>query len=259
MNNKLNEFASILAVMMLADGEFEEQEDLLLQDLEHDTELPGLAIAVKQVISISSLLTDEQLTELLIINANKFDDDEKPKVFEASITALLADGVITEDEISNVLTLAEALEIPTEKAIARLLFQVQESEGRILVDVEEELEEFILVGGRTRFTSWNAFEKMLISKDYPTALVESLELVKNWVIQQFSNNAVINYTPNFMTLSCVNPVSRHKTFCFIRLRKNHIRFEYNGNNEDVISKDGFNETIKNGITSFFNQISKDKV
>ena len=35
----------------------------------------------------------------------------------------LADGVISEDEISNILTLAEALDIPMEKAVARMLFR----------------------------------------------------------------------------------------------------------------------------------------
>lgn len=259
MNNKINEFASVLAVMVLADGEFDSQEESLLNDLEQDTELPGLAASIKQVISMADMFSDDQLTDLLYKNAQKFDDDEKPKVFEAAVTTLLADGIITQDEISNMLTLAEALDIPVEKAIARLLFQVQESESEIVVDVEEDLEDFILVGGRTRYTSWNAFSKMLSEKSYPANLIEALEEVKNWTEATFASKAEVNYTPNFITLGCTNPASRSKTFCFVRMRKNDIRFEYQGNVRDINVASDFVDEIKSGIINYFNQISKDKL
>lgn len=259
MNNKINEFAAVIAVTVLADGEFGAQEESLLADLEQDTELPGLSASVKQVISMSEMFSDDQLTDLLYKSAQKFDDEEKPKVFEAAISALLADGVITEDEITNMLTLAEALDIPTEKAIARLLFQVQEAESDIVVDVEEDLEDFILVGGRTRYTSWNAFAKMLTGKNYPSNLIDTLEAVKNWTESIFGTKAEVNYTPNFMTLSCTNPESRSKTFCFVRMRKNDIRFEYQGNVRDITAASDFADEIKSGITNYFNLISKDKI
>jgi uncharacterized tellurite resistance protein B-like protein len=259
MKDKINDFASVIAVMILADGEFDPKETELLYDLEHDTELAGFANEVKKVINDSQNFNDDQLTDLLFNSASKFDEEEKPKVFEAAITTILADGVISESEISNILTLAESLDIPTEKAVARLLFQLQESEGKLLVDVEEDLEEYILVGGRTRYTSWNAFSKMLAEKNYPPNLFSILEAVKNWTEEKFSTKAEINYTPNFMTLSCSNPSSRSKTFCFVRMRKGDIRFEYSGNVNDINAADAFTDEIKNGIKTYFNQISKDKI
>ncbi|MFN5912363.1 MAG: hypothetical protein ACK45H_13565, partial [Bacteroidota bacterium] len=159
---------------LLSDGEVGEQETQLLADLEHDAELPGLAAAIRQVVSMAHLFSDDQLTDLLFESASKFSAEDKPKVFEAAISTILSDGVITEDEIGNILTLAEALDIPVEKAIARLLFQVQEKEGELVVDVEDTLEDFIIVGGRTRYTSWNAFERMLEEKNYPSNLIEVL-------------------------------------------------------------------------------------
>lgn len=259
MKDKINEFASVIAVMVLADGEYNAQEESLLIDLEQDTELPGLSASIKQVISMADMFSDDQLTDLLYKNAQKFDEDEKPKVFEAAIATLLADGIITQDEISNMLTLAEALDIPVEKAIARLLFQVQESESEIVVDVEEDLEDFILVGGRTRYTSWGAFSKMLVEKSYPANLIGALEEVKKWTEATFGSKAEVNYTPNFMTLGCTNPASRSKTFCFVRMRKNDIRFEYQGKVRDINVASDFVDEIKSGIINYFNQISKDKL
>jgi hypothetical protein len=259
MKENITDLASILAVSILADGEVGDQETKLIEDLEHDTELPGLAAAIKQVVSMAHLFSDDQLTDLLFNSASKFKAEDKPKVFEAAISTILADGVISEDEIANILTVAEALEIPTEKAVARLLFQVQEKEGECVVDVEDILEDFFIVGGKTRYTSWNSFEKMLLEANFPTNLIEVLKSVQNWTENTFQENATINYTPNFMTLACANPASRSKTFCFVRMKPNCIRFEYMGNVSDVTSVGDFSQTVKNGITEYFNQLSKNKI
>jgi hypothetical protein len=259
MKENINDLASILAVSILADGEIDNQETKLIEDLEHDTELPGLAAAIQQVVSMAHLFSDDQLTELLFKSASKFKAEDKPKVFEAAISTILADGVITEDEISNVLTIAEALEIPVEKAIARLLFQVQEKEGDLVVDVEDLLVDFIIVGGKTRYTSWSSFEKMLVDANYPSNLIEILEAVQNWSESTFQDNVTFNYTPHFMTLACTNPVSRSKTFCFVRMKPNCIRFEYMGTVEDVKSVADLSGNIKNGITEYFNQLSINKI
>ncbi len=259
MKENINELANILAVSILADGAFDEDENQLLDALENDSELPGLASSIKQVISMAHLFSDDQLTDLLYSSAEKFSAEDKPKVFEAAVSTVLSDGVITEAEIGNILTLAEALDVPIEKAVARLLFQVQEKEGDLLVDVEAELEDFIIVGGRTRFTSWSSFEKMLDEKKYPSELIEALKSVNDWTEQTFGANATINYTPNFMTLACTNPVSRAKTFCFVRMKNDFIRFEYAGNADDIKFSNEFLSSIKNGITEYFNQLSSVKI
>ena len=259
MKDNINEIASIIAVAILADGEVEEQEKQLLADLEEDTEIPGLAASIEQVLSMANVLSDDQLTDLLYQNAEKLNAEYRPKVFEAAITAVLSDGVVSEDEISNILTLAEALDIPAEKAVARLLFQVQETEGELVVDVEEELEDFIVVGGKTRYTSWKSFEKMLTEKSYPSNLIDSLKTVHDWTTEKFGDKATINFTPNFMTLACTNPSSRSKTFCFVRMKNDCIRFEHMGNSNDIKNSTEFSDTIKSGITAYFNQISEDKI
>jgi hypothetical protein len=100
---------------------------------------------------------------------------------------------------------------------------------------------------------------MLVDANYPTNLIEVLKSVQNWTENTFQENATINYTPNFMTLACANPVSRSKTFCFVRMKPTCIRFEYMGNVSDVKSTDEFSQTIKNGITAYFNQLSINKI
>ena len=72
MKDKINDFASVIAVMILADGEFDPKETELLYDLEHDTELAGFANEVKKVINDSQNFNDDQLTDLLYNSAQKF-------------------------------------------------------------------------------------------------------------------------------------------------------------------------------------------
>jgi len=259
MKEQINSIANILAIAMLADGEPDEQELSILDDIESDIEIPGLAISIKQVISTAAVLNDDQLTDLLHKNAESLDADAKPLVFEAAVTLTLADGVITEDEISNILTLAEALDIPAEKAVARLLFQVQEMEGELLVDVEDDLQDFIVVGGKTRFTSWDAYAKMLNEKKYPANLIDTLKTVNDYANPKYGSKAIVNYTPNFLTLSCTEPLSRSKTFCFVRLLKDTLKFEYNGKATFASTAAEFNETLKKEIEDYFNQLSKDKL
>lgn len=259
MKENINELANILAVSILADGAFDQDENQLLDALENDTEIPGLASSIKQVISMANVLSDDEMTDLLYSSAEKFAADDKPKVFEAAVSTVLADGVITETEIANILTLAEALDVPIEKAVARLLFQVQEMEGELLVDVEAELQDYIIVGGRTRYTSWGSFEKMLGEKNYSSDLIHALQSVNDWAEQTFGSNVLVNYTPNFMTLACTSPISRSKTFCFVRMKPDFIRFEYSGNVDDIKFSNEFLPSIKNGITDYFNQLSSVKI
>jgi hypothetical protein len=259
MKENINDLATILAVSLLADGEVGDQENKLLEDLEHDTELPGLASSIRQVVSMAHLFSDEQLTDLLYNSAAKFSSEDKPKVFEAAICTILSDGVVTLDEIGNVLTLAEALEIPVEKAVARLLYQVQEKEGDLVVDVEQDLEDFIIIGGKTRYTSWNSFEKMLIESNYSSNLISILASANNWAENTFQSDLLVNYTPNFLTLACTNPISRSKTFCFIRMKPNCIRFEYSGKVKDLSDANELSDEIKSGIIEYFNHLSINKL
>ena len=259
MKEYINEIGAIIAVAMLSDGEAGEAEKQLMKELEEDSEIPGLAASISQAVSMASLLNDDQLTDMLHQNAEKIPDEHKPRVFEAAIATTLADGVISEDEISNILTLAEALDIPMEKAVARMLFEVQEMEGELVVDVEEDLEDFIVVGGKTRYTSIDAFKRMMEDNKYPANVIATMQDVYDWANTRFGDKIVINFTPRFLTVATKTPISRTRTCLFVRLRNDQVRFEYNGNLLEMKDSSGFSDSMKNAIVEFFNAISSVKI
>lgn len=249
----------LLAVAILADGEPSQEEVALLVDIENDMELPGLAKAVGDLLPAMVGMDDDQFTATVSTHGVAIDGADKPLVFEAIISIMLADGVLHEEEISNILAMAEALEIPDEKAIARLLFQVQEMEGELLVDVEDELEEFIVVGGRTRYTSWEAWVRALKADNYPTDLIERLRELHGYATDRFKDQLVVNFTPHFMTLACAHPASRSRTFCFARLKKNMVLLEFDGKEAPLVGPADLSQEVKDGLAAYFNKISAVKI
>ncbi len=252
-----NALSNLLAGAILAGGELGEEENTLIADIESDMELPGLADHVKQRLAAIGGYDDEKLADEFNQSADEIDVEDRPQVFEALISVTLADGVIREDEIANILTIAEALEIPIETAVARLLFQVQESDGEVIVDVEEELTDFIVVGGRTRYTGWDAFVRMLKQeKGYSDAFVATLQTIKDQAEKTFGDQLVLNYTPNFLTLACKEPVSRSRTFCYVWLKKKYVRVEFAGNTFDITAPEQYTAAIHEGVRANFNKWSK---
>lgn len=249
----------LLAVAILAEGQPGEQELELLADIENDMELPGLAGAVNELLPAMHSMDDDQLTTVMRNHGAALDAGDRPIVFEAIIAVMLADGVLHQEEIGNILAMAEAMEIPDEKAVARLLFQVQEMEGELLVDVEGELEDFIVVGGRTRFTSWDAWERSLRAVNYPVDLIERLKELHDYAKETYKEQLVVNFTPNFMTLGCAKPASRSRTFCFARLKKDVVQLEYAGKVAKMAVTNDLTQGVKDDLLSFFNTISAVKI
>lgn len=249
----------LLAVAIMADGQPGQEELALLADIENDLELPGLAKAVSDLLPAMEGMDDEQLTATLRTHGSAIDSGDRPLVFEAIIAVMLADGVLHEEEIGNILAMAEALEIPDEKAVARLLFQVQEMEGELLVDVEDQLEDFIVVGGRTRYTSWEAWERFLHAASYPAELIGRLRELHDHAKDTYKDQLVVNFTPNFMTLGCVKPASRSRTFCFARLKKDVVQLEYAGKVAKLAVPNDLTQGVKDDLLSFFNTISAVKI
>jgi len=249
----------LLAVAILADGEPGQEEIALLADIENDMELPGLAKAVGELLPTMVGMDDDQLTATIRTHGSAIDGADRPMVFEAIVSVMLADAVLHEEEIGNILAMAEALEIPDEKAVARLLFQVQEMEGELLVDVEDQLEEFIVVGGRTRYTSWDAWVRALQASNYPADLIERLRELHDHAKDKYKDQLVVNFTPNFMTLGCVKPASRSRTFCFARLKRDAIQLEFAGKVAKLAVPNDLTQGVQDDMLNYFNTISAVKV
>jgi hypothetical protein len=113
--------------------------------------------------------------------------------------------------------------------------------------------------GKTRYGGWTAFEKMLADKNYPAKLVGALKAVNDWATARFGRKADVNFTPNFLTLSCTNPATRSKTFCYVRMRRADIRFEFAGNAVEIASAEQFGDDLRRGIETYFDQLSADKL
>ena len=81
-------------------------------------------------------IDEDGVNDYLQNAADAVDDEEIGIVFEAVMQLILADSVITEDEISTLLVMASALGLSDEMAIMLLLDMVKE-EPELTVDFRE--------------------------------------------------------------------------------------------------------------------------
>lgn len=258
--NPMKSAVDIISVLLLADGKFGDSEKQFLKLIEAEAELKGLSKQVQKKITELQDADDDYLTEVLYNAGKQVEDYNKSRAFELGIATILSDGVVKEQEVSSVLTLADSLEIPLEKAIMRLLLESQERQGNLIIDVEEELEDFFIVSGKTRYRDFAAFEAYVLkARGYSSELIEALREIDSWIKGYFPGKANTGYGPNFLTGGIVNPSGRHKNFTYIKLQKDHVAIECNGSAYKINTSADFTIKIKAAMVEYFNMLSKDKV
>jgi len=83
----------------------------------------ALDVALKEVQSMD----EEQLNEYLFEAAVDIDEEDAYLIFECVIELVLADKILKRIEVSNLITMADALGIDTEDAILMLVDMVKEN------------------------------------------------------------------------------------------------------------------------------------
>ena len=127
MKTTANTLASVLAACIWADGEYEEVERITADEIADAFGIPEkdfnkyMTAAVVEVQNLSP----EAVTEYALKHAEKVAREECEQVFEAVIQMMLCNSELTDDEVYNLLAIAEALDVNREKAILMLCNMVQ--------------------------------------------------------------------------------------------------------------------------------------
>ena len=133
--------ASLLASAIWADGEFAEVERITAEDIAEAFGIPAkdfqkyITAAMVEVQNLSP----EAATEYALKHAAKVDPEDAGEIYQALMQMMLCDGVLTAGEVSNLITLAEALDIDRESAILMLCDLVKtEPELEISFETDDE-------------------------------------------------------------------------------------------------------------------------
>lgn len=123
MKSEIKNVAAFLAVAIWADGVYSEEETEIVADI---TEALGvdpkeLAQHVSDAVKSLEDKDDDAVQEFLVANASAIDEDESKKLLQCAIEIVMADNVISADEVQVIFDLADAMGGDVEHADVALM------------------------------------------------------------------------------------------------------------------------------------------
>ena len=128
MKTNIKNLATILATTIWADGEYDEAEKISVEEIAEAFELDvnELLAAVNAEVEAISAMDEEKVNEVLLQNAAEVDEDEAELVLQAVLQIATVDGVLCEEEVDNILSIASALGVNEARAVLMLADLVKE-------------------------------------------------------------------------------------------------------------------------------------
>ena len=128
MKTNINNLATILATTIWADGEYDEAEKISVEEIAEAFELDvnELLAAVNAEVDAIRALDEDKVNEVLLQNAAEVDEEEAELVLQAVLQIATVDGVLCEEEVDNILSIASALGVNEAHAVLMLADLVKE-------------------------------------------------------------------------------------------------------------------------------------
>lgn len=134
MKKNINVLIQFIAAAIWADGEYQAEEKGMLKEFE---DALGLPIAeVEAVVNKFGTLNEEQIAETLEQAAKGIDPNDAKSILDVTLQFIIADGVVTIDELSNFYVFAEILGISEADANEMFDNVVDEYDDLIIEDAE---------------------------------------------------------------------------------------------------------------------------
>lgn len=110
MKSDIKNISAFLAVAIWADGVYATEEKNILTDIAEalSVEAGELTQHVEEALNLLEEKDDEAVQDYLIENASAIDDDEAKVLMQCAIEIVLADNVISHDEVQTLFDLADA-------------------------------------------------------------------------------------------------------------------------------------------------------
>ncbi len=123
MKSEIKNVAAFLAVAIWADGVYSEEETEIVADIAEALGVDPKELAQHVSDAVKSLedKDDDAVQEFLVANASAIDEDESKKLLQCAIEIVMADNVISADEVQVIFDLADAMGGDVEHADVALM------------------------------------------------------------------------------------------------------------------------------------------
>ena len=126
----------MVATAIWADGEYDAAEKIVVEEVADAFELNAddFATAVEAELAVIEPMDSEAVEAYILEHSAEVDDEEAEMLLQAVLQVVIVDGVMGEEEIENVLSIASALGINESRAVLMLADLVKdEPELQILL------------------------------------------------------------------------------------------------------------------------------
>ncbi len=139
MKSSLEAVANFIGFAIWADGVYDETEKETVEEIADAFDFNSIKFKMAVDVALSRInpMNEEQINTFLEKAAADIDDDEIGEVFEAVLQMVLADGVLGEGEVNNLLAIADALGMEPAQAVM-LLCDMVKTEPDLEVEVNGE-------------------------------------------------------------------------------------------------------------------------
>lgn len=122
MKTSLESFAKLIALTVWADGEYDELEKQTVEDVAEAFELDNsdFCALVEKAVNEIIPMNETEVNKYLYNTASEIVEDEKGPIFEAVLEMALSDGVLTEEETNNLLSISDAMSLDRAYAVMLL-------------------------------------------------------------------------------------------------------------------------------------------
>lgn len=128
MNTEIKHIAALVATAIWADGEYDEAEKIVVGEIADAFELGAeeFAAAVEAELAVVEPMNEEEVNAYILEHSAEVNDDEAEMLLQAVLQVVIVDGILGEEEVDNVLSIASALGIDDARAVLMLADLVKE-------------------------------------------------------------------------------------------------------------------------------------
>ena len=128
MNTDIRHIAALVATSIWADGEYDAAEKIVVEEIADAFELNAeeLSAAVEQELDVIKPMNEDEVNEYILEHSAEVEDEEAEILLQAVLQVVIVDGVLGEEEVENVLSIASTLGIDDSRAVLMLADLVKE-------------------------------------------------------------------------------------------------------------------------------------
>ena len=128
MNTNIKHLAAYAATAIWADGEYDEAEKIALEEIAEAFELnvDELKAEVDAALQEIENKSEEEVNDYLYAHSEGVEDEEAELIYMAALQIVLVDGVLSADEVNNLLSIAATLGMDDDRAVLLLADMVKD-------------------------------------------------------------------------------------------------------------------------------------